>query len=274
MQRKHALALGPARRLAGCGRGPKTHPVAGKRRAARRRHRTSHGQPRRGGATTDPTIRAAGVIQSDGSFKLETPHAGATIRGGARRGITVCASDLPTMTPRSSASPPRRSRLASYSSPRRVCRSRCRRMTASSWGWRAVITLSSVAARARFRGESRGVSLAVACLICATNPQLLRGPAQILGDGEKNHGGTGNTGNSLETFRVESLAGENIDLILACLFPVFPVPPVVPLDLVAAWPRRVHPCSSVVHSFGALGFSCASRKTPKIRGMFVNAIVT
>ncbi len=72
--------------LVGCGRGgPKTHPVRGYLLLSGGDIAHLAGSHIEAALTTEPTVRASGIIQEDGSFKLETLHAGATV-AGAREG--------------------------------------------------------------------------------------------------------------------------------------------------------------------------------------------
>src|SRR5262245_22006880 len=72
--------------LSGCGPArPKTHSVSGKIELAGGNVEVLQGSHVEGALITDATVRTTGVIQKDGAFKLETPHAGSTI-SGAREG--------------------------------------------------------------------------------------------------------------------------------------------------------------------------------------------
>ena len=71
---------------AGCGQSnPKTYPVAGKIVLAAGDASKLVGHYVEAALESDPAVRAAGVIGTDGSFTLETLQAGA-IRKGAREG--------------------------------------------------------------------------------------------------------------------------------------------------------------------------------------------
>lgn len=76
------LALG----LFGCGPGgPRTYPVKGAVELVEGDVKQLAGNHVEAALTTDPSVRASGEIQPDGSFRLETIHAG-TILKGAREG--------------------------------------------------------------------------------------------------------------------------------------------------------------------------------------------
>jgi hypothetical protein len=65
----------------GCGQsGPKTHAVRGKVSIAGGAQQLA-GHHVEAALDTDPTVRAYGVIAPDGTFKLETLHAGTIIKG-------------------------------------------------------------------------------------------------------------------------------------------------------------------------------------------------
>jgi hypothetical protein len=66
----------------GCGPGgPRTYPVRGRVAAAAGDVTPLAGNYVEAALATDVTVRASGVIQPDGSFTLETLHAGALLRG-------------------------------------------------------------------------------------------------------------------------------------------------------------------------------------------------
>ena len=70
----------------GCGpAGPKTYPVHGKFEVAGGDAAHLAGATVEAAEVTDPSVRASGTIQSDGSFTLETLHAG-VIKKGAQEG--------------------------------------------------------------------------------------------------------------------------------------------------------------------------------------------
>jgi hypothetical protein len=72
--------------VGGCGpAGPKTYPVRGKVELAGGDLSHLAGNNIEAALDSDPTVRASGVIQPDGSFTLETLHAG-VIRKGAQEG--------------------------------------------------------------------------------------------------------------------------------------------------------------------------------------------
>ena len=71
---------------AGCGpAGPKTYPVRGKVELAGGDARNLAGATVEAAMDADPSVRASGVIAEDGSFALETLHAGVILKG-AREG--------------------------------------------------------------------------------------------------------------------------------------------------------------------------------------------
>jgi hypothetical protein len=107
----------------GCGpRGPKTYPVRGKVELAAGDVTQLAGNQVEAALEGDPTVRASGVIQPDGSFALETLDTGVT-RKGAREGNyqarIVLADDDP-------AGLRRRCTAASCSSRRPAWRSKSR----------------------------------------------------------------------------------------------------------------------------------------------------
>jgi hypothetical protein len=68
--------------VVGCGpAGPKTYPVRGKVEIAAGDIRQLAGNHVEAALEGDPTVRASGVIQPDGSFTLETLHAGVILKG-------------------------------------------------------------------------------------------------------------------------------------------------------------------------------------------------
>lgn len=72
--------------VAGCGSdGPKMHPVRGRVELAGGNVADLAGAGVEAALDSDPTVRASGVIAEDGSFRLETLHAG-VIRRGAQEG--------------------------------------------------------------------------------------------------------------------------------------------------------------------------------------------
>jgi hypothetical protein len=72
--------------LAGCGGDqPKTYPVSGKVALAGGDAQKLAGHHVEAALDGDPTVRASGVIGPDGTFALETLHAGAVLKG-AREG--------------------------------------------------------------------------------------------------------------------------------------------------------------------------------------------
>jgi len=72
--------------VVGCGtKGPQTYPVRGKVELVGGDVSVLAGSHVEAALTSDPTIRASGTIQSDGSFALETIHAGDLLIG-AREG--------------------------------------------------------------------------------------------------------------------------------------------------------------------------------------------
>lgn len=71
----------------GCGQyGPKTHAIRGTVELAGAEVKLLAGSHIEAKLTTDPNVRASGEIQEDGSFHLETIHAG-TILNGAPEGV-------------------------------------------------------------------------------------------------------------------------------------------------------------------------------------------
>ena len=85
--------------LAGCGPGgPKTHPVSGRVTVPDGDVAALAGSTVEAALDSDPTVRAAGTIEADGSFKLETLQAG-VVRKGAISGTykvrVVLADDDP-----------------------------------------------------------------------------------------------------------------------------------------------------------------------------------
>src|SRR5438094_2780376 len=76
----HLAAIG------GCGpAGPKTYPVRGKVESTAGGASQLAGNHIEAVLEQDPTVRASGVIQADGSFTLQTLHAGIILKG-AREG--------------------------------------------------------------------------------------------------------------------------------------------------------------------------------------------
>ena len=71
--------------LPACSNRPKTHAVQGKIELAGGNVEVLQGSHVEGSLVSDDKVRASGVIQKDGTFKLETNHAGATF-AGAREG--------------------------------------------------------------------------------------------------------------------------------------------------------------------------------------------
>jgi hypothetical protein len=72
--------------VVGCGPdGPRTYPVRGKVELAGGDARQLAGAMVEAAMDSDPTVRASGVIAEDGSFTLETLHAGVILKG-AREG--------------------------------------------------------------------------------------------------------------------------------------------------------------------------------------------
>lgn len=78
-----AAVLGLAALLGvlGCGSGPKTYTVRGKLELTGGDVQALAGHTLEAMSESDPTVRASGVIQPDGSFTLETLHAGAVYKG-------------------------------------------------------------------------------------------------------------------------------------------------------------------------------------------------
>lgn len=84
--RRCAVALALLFALSGCGGNlPKTYPVSGKVAIAGSDAQKLAGHHVEAMLDSDPAVRASGIIGSDGSFTLETLHAG-TILKGAREG--------------------------------------------------------------------------------------------------------------------------------------------------------------------------------------------
>jgi hypothetical protein len=78
-----ALALAG---VLGCGRaGPKTYPVSGKIELAAGDVKQLAGSHIEAVLDSDPSVRSSGEIKEDGTFALETLHAGVILRG-AREG--------------------------------------------------------------------------------------------------------------------------------------------------------------------------------------------
>ena len=76
--------------------GPKTHPVKGRVEAAGVDLQTLAGHTVEIALESDPKVRAAGQIQEDGSFAVETLHGGAVLKGaseGTYRARIVLADD-------------------------------------------------------------------------------------------------------------------------------------------------------------------------------------
>lgn len=72
--------------LVGCGNGaPKMYPVSGKASLAGGDAQKLAGHHVEASLDSEPTVRASGIIGPDGTFTLETLHAG-TILKGAREG--------------------------------------------------------------------------------------------------------------------------------------------------------------------------------------------
>jgi hypothetical protein len=67
--------------VAGCSGGPRTYPVRGKVELAAGDIQVLAGSNVEAALESDPTVRASGVIEPDGSFTLETLHAGAILKG-------------------------------------------------------------------------------------------------------------------------------------------------------------------------------------------------
>jgi hypothetical protein len=68
--------------MVGCGpAGPKTYPVRGKVELAGGDASNLAGNNIEAAMASDSTVRASGVIQPDGSFTLETLHAGVILKG-------------------------------------------------------------------------------------------------------------------------------------------------------------------------------------------------
>ena len=92
----HAMILSLTFFALGCGRGgPRTYPVHGKLEITGGNVAQLAGSHIEAAIANELTKRASGVIRDDGSFTLETPHAGATI-GGARAGaylVRIVLSD-------------------------------------------------------------------------------------------------------------------------------------------------------------------------------------
>jgi hypothetical protein len=81
-----AAAVLAALGAGGCGQnGPKTHPVRGKVTLAGGDAAQLAGHHVEAMLEGDPAVRASGVIAADGSFALETLHAGEVLKG-AREG--------------------------------------------------------------------------------------------------------------------------------------------------------------------------------------------
>lgn len=70
--------------LGGCADGPKTYPVTGRATLAGDPQKVA-GHHVEAALTDDPLVRASGVIGPDGTFTLETLHAGRILKG-AREG--------------------------------------------------------------------------------------------------------------------------------------------------------------------------------------------
>src|SRR5262245_52307772 len=80
--RAAAVLLLVALASAGCGPGgPKTHPVTGKVELAGGDLSHLAGSHVEAALTGDPTVRASGEIQPDGTFTLETLHRGTVLKG-------------------------------------------------------------------------------------------------------------------------------------------------------------------------------------------------
>src|SRR4051812_41405007 len=67
--------------LAGCADGPKTYPVSGKVALAGGEVQKLAGHHIEAALGSDPNVRASGVIGPDGTFTLETLHAGKILKG-------------------------------------------------------------------------------------------------------------------------------------------------------------------------------------------------
>ncbi|MFO0880123.1 MAG: hypothetical protein U0840_22475 [Gemmataceae bacterium] len=85
MHARILLALALAVGLVGCGRGPTTYPVQGKIDLVGGDVSVLAGSTIEAAQKKDPLVRAAGAIQPDGTFRLETLHAG-VIYSGALEG--------------------------------------------------------------------------------------------------------------------------------------------------------------------------------------------
>src|SRR5262245_61851004 len=96
--------------LAGCGpAGPTTYPVRGKVELAGGDPRQLAGSNVEAALESDRTVRASGVIQPDGTFTLETLHAG-VLRKGALAGtyrVRLILSDDDARSKRSAVLAPR-----------------------------------------------------------------------------------------------------------------------------------------------------------------------
>lgn len=82
----------------GCGAGPKTHPVQGRLEIAGGATEVLAGHTIELALDADPQIRAAGTIQDDGTFAVETIHSGMVLQGalpGAYKARIVLGDDDP-----------------------------------------------------------------------------------------------------------------------------------------------------------------------------------
>jgi hypothetical protein len=96
-----ALAWAGLAAAAGCGGGPdgpKLHPVSGKVEVVGGDTAALAGCTIDAALDSDPTVHASGEIKADGSFTLETLHAG-VIRRGAREGRYKARINFPDDDP-------------------------------------------------------------------------------------------------------------------------------------------------------------------------------
>lgn len=80
----------------GCGTGIKTHPVAGKIEISSGDIKPLAGHTIEVALDSDPKVRAAGQIQADGTFELETLQGGTVLKGalpGSYKARLVLADD-------------------------------------------------------------------------------------------------------------------------------------------------------------------------------------